>query len=156
MAVFAGSDLKKWRESQGISAADLAERISCDTTTIYRYESGKLKPNPDIMFQICEALGDVDRWTSWMRTEFPTSYGRIHPETSSYSLSGALMSMYAEMGDVLEIEREALRDGADGRINDPEFADRIRKEVTEMIQSAQRVKNLIAQGHDRDTLSARR
>ncbi len=66
------------------------------------------------------------------------------------------MSMYAEMGDVLEIEREALRDGADGRINDPEFADRIRKEVTEMIQSAQRVKNLIAQGHDRDTLSARR
>lgn len=64
MAVFAGSDLKKWRESQGMSAADLAERISCDTTTLYRYESGKLKPNPDIMFQICEALGDIDRWTS--------------------------------------------------------------------------------------------
>lgn len=81
MAVFAGSDLKKWRESQGMSAADLAERISCDTTTLYRYESGKLKPNPDVMFQICEALGDIDRWTSWMRTEYPTSYvGSIsHP-----------------------------------------------------------------------------
>lgn len=156
MAVFAGSDLKKWRESQGISAADLAERISCDTTTIYRYESGKLKPNPDIMFQICEALGDVDRWTSWMRTEYPASYGRIHPETSSYSLSGALMSMYAEIGDVIEIEREALRDGADGQINNPEFAERIHKEVTEMIQSAQRVKNLIAQGHDIDESIARR
>lgn len=155
MAVFASSDLKKWRELQGISAADLAERISCDTTTIYRYESGKLKPNPDIMFQICEALGDVDRWTSWMRTEFPASYGRIHPETPSYSLSGALMSMYAEIGDVLEIEREALRDGADGRIGDQEFADRIRKEVTEMIQSAQRVKSLIAQGSDCDALPYR-
>ena len=143
MAVFSGIDLKKWREAQGISAADLAERISCDTTTIYRYENGKLKPNPDIMFEICEALGDVDRWTTWMRTEYPRSYGRIHPETSSFNLSGALMSMFAEIQDVLDIEREALRDGSDGRINDPELAARIQKEVTEMIQSAQRVKSLI-------------
>lgn len=146
MAVFAGSDLKKWREEQGISAADLAERISCDTTTIYRYENGKLKPNPDVMFEICEALGDIDRWTTWMRTEFPTSYGRMHPETSSYNLAGALMSMFAEMGDVFEFEREALRDGADGRINSLELQEKIHKEVTEMIQSAQRVKNLVSGG----------
>lgn len=143
MAVFAGRDLKKWREEQGISAADLAERISCDTTTIYRYENGKLKPNPDVMFEICEALGDIDRLTTWMRTEFPTSYGRMHPETSSYTLAGALMSMFAEIGDVLEFEREALRDGADGKISDPELQAKIHKEVTEMIQSAQRVKNLV-------------
>ena len=143
MAVFAGRDLKKWREEQGISAADLAERISCDTTTIYRYENGKLKPNPDVMFEICEALGDIDRWTTWMRTEFPTSYGRMHPETSSYTLAGALMSMFAEIGDVLEFEREALRDGAAGKKSDPEMQAKIHKEVTEMIQSAQRVKNLV-------------
>ena len=127
-----------------MSAADLAERISCDATTIYRYESGKLKPSPDVMFEICEVLGDVDRWTTWMRTEFPTSYGRMHPETSSYPLTGALMSLYAEIGDVLEIQREALRDGADGRIDDPALQQRINKEVTEVIQSAQRVKNLIS------------
>lgn len=144
MAVFSGRDLKKWREEQGMSAADLAERISCDATTIYRYESGKLKPSPDVMFEICEVLGDVDRWTTWMRTEFPTSYGRMHPETSSYPLTGALMSLYAEIGDVLEIQREALRDGADGRIDDPALQQRINKEVTEVIQSAQRVKNLIS------------
>lgn len=144
MAVFSGRDLKKWREEQGMSAADLAERISCDATTIYRYESGKLKPSPDVMFEICEVLGDVDRWTTWMRTEFPTSYGRMHPETSSYPLTGALMSLYAEIGDVLEIQREALRDGADGRIDDPVLQQRINKEVTEVIQSAQRVKNLIS------------
>lgn len=144
MTVFAGSDLKKWRESQGMSAADLAERISCDTTTLYRYESGKLKPNPDVMFQICEALGDIDRWTSWMRTEYPTSYGRMHPETAAFSLPGALMSMFAEISDVLEIERDALRDGADGRISNPALEAKIQKEVTEMIQSAQRVRSLIS------------
>lgn len=143
MAVFSGIDLKKWLEAQGIPAEVLAERISCDVTTLYRYENGKIKPNPDVMFEICEALGDVDRWTTWMRTEYPRSYGRLHPETSSFNPPGALMSMFAEIQDVLDIEREALRDGSDGRINDPELAARIQKEVTEMIQSAQRVKSLI-------------
>lgn len=147
--MFAGSDLKKWRESQGISAADLAERISCDTTTLYRYESGKLKPNPDVMFQICEALGDIDRWTSWMRTEYPTSYGRMHPETAPLSLPGALMSMYAEIADVIELERETMRDGADGKISNPELEAKIRKEVTDMIQSAQRVRSLISTRNNR-------
>lgn len=142
MAVFAGRDLKKWREEQQMSAADLAERISCDTTTIYRYESGKLKPDPNVMFEICEALGDVDRWTIWMRTEYPTSYGRMHPETTPFNLPGALMSMYAEMADVLDIQREVLRDGADGTINDPELAEELQRQVTEMIQAAQRVKSL--------------
>ena len=142
MAVFAGRDLKKWREEQQMSAADLAERISCDTTTIYRYESGKLKPDPNVMFEICEALGDIDRWTIWMRTEYPTSYGRMHPETTPFNLPGALMSMYAEMADVLDIQREVLRDGADGIINDPALAEELQRQVTEMIQAAQRVKSL--------------
>ena len=143
MAVFARIDLKKWREAQGISAADLAERISCDATTIYRYESGKLKPNPDIMFEICEALGDVDKWTTWMRSEYPTSYGRMHPETVEHDLAGALLSMFAEIEDVDDMRREAMKDGADGEIDDKALSIRLSKEVTELIQSAQRVKSLL-------------
>lgn len=148
MAVFAGIDLKKWREAQGISAADLAERISCDATTIYRYESGKIKPDPDVMYELCNALGDTDIWTIWMRSEYPRSYGRMHPETSQYDLRGALMSMYAEIGDVTELQREALRDGANGSIEDQRLADAISKEVTELMQSAQRVRTLLMKGRD--------
>lgn len=143
MAAFTGNDLRKWREAQKISAADLAERISCDATTIYRYESGKIKPNPDVMYEMCAELGDPDKWTSWMRTEYPASYGRVHPETADYELTGALMSMFAEMDDVLEMQTAAMRDGADGKIDDPELKDRILKEVTEMMQSAQRVRTLL-------------
>lgn len=143
MAAFTGNDLRKWREAQQISAADLAERISCDATTIYRYESGKIKPNPDVMYEMCVELGDPDKWTSWMRTEYPASYGRVHPETADYELTGALMSMFAEMDDVLEMQTAAMRDGADGRIDDPALKDRILKEVTEMMQSAQRVRTLL-------------
>ena len=143
MAAFTGNDLRKWREAQQISAADLAERISCDATTIHRYESGKIKPNPDVMYEMCVELGDPDKWTSWMRTEYPASYGRVHPETANYELTGALMSMFAEMDDVMEMQTAAMRDGADGRIDDPELKDRILKEVTEMMQSAQRVRTLL-------------
>lgn len=143
MAAFTGNDLRKWREAQQISAADLAERISCDATTIYRYESGKIKPNPDVMYEMCVELGDPDKWTSWMRTEYPASYGRVHPETANYELTGALMSMFAEIDDVMEMQTAAMRDGADGRIDDPELKDRILKEVTEMMQSAQRVRTLL-------------
>lgn len=146
MAVFTGSDLRLWREAQKITAADLAERISVDATTIYRYESGKLTPNPDVMYEICAALGDVDKWTTWMRTEFPASYGRVHPETSPYSLPGALMSLFAEMRDVHDLEREALRDGASGTIDNPEMKKQLEKEVTEMIQAAQRVRSLMKGG----------
>ena len=52
------------------------------------------------------------------------------------------MSMYAEINDMLDLEKEALRDGADGEIDDQELRNRILKEVTEMIQSAQRVRTL--------------
>ena len=55
------------------SAADLAEVVNCDTSTIHRYEAGKIKMNPDVMIQICEDLGDIDRWCDWMRTEYPIS-----------------------------------------------------------------------------------
>lgn len=151
MAVFARVDLKKWREAQGISAADLAERISCDATTVYRYESGKLKPNPDIMFEICEALGDVDKWTTWMRSEYPTSYGRMHPETMEHDLAGALLRMFAEIEDVGDLKRETMKDGADGAIDDKALAARLTAEVTELIQSAQRVKSLLSmKGGDND------
>ena len=143
MAAFTGFDLKMWREAQGISAADLAERISCDTGTIYRYESGKIKPNPDVMYEMCVELGNPDKWTSWMRTEFPASYGRVHPETAGYELSGALMSMFAEMDDVLRIQTAAMRDGANGEIEDIELKNKILVEVTEMMQSAQRVRTLL-------------
>lgn len=143
MAVFAGIDLKRWREAQHISAADLAERISCDTTTIYRYESGKIRPDPDVMFELCDALGDTGVWTTWMRSEYPRSYGRVHPELMPLNLQGALMSLFAETKDLIEIEKQALRDGADGHVDDTELSLQLEQAATGLIQSAQRVLGLI-------------
>lgn len=143
--VFSHNDLKQWREAQGMSAADLAERISVDTSTVYKIESGKQKANPDVMYQICLTLGDVSKWCTWMRTEYPASYGRIHPGTVNHGLTGAIMALYAEIGDLQEMQRDLMRDAADGSIDNPEIAERLQREIREIIRSAQQVKNLLHQ-----------
>ena len=141
--MFAGSDLKKWRTEQGVSAADLAERISCDVTTLYRYESGKIKPDPDVMYQICEVLGDTSRWITWMRTEYPTSFGRMFPEPLRHEIPGSLLSLYAVVDDISKMRRDVFLDGADGTIDDEVLAETLDEAVKRLMESAQRIKSLL-------------
>ena len=150
MAVFAGIDLKRWRESQKISAADLAERISCDVTTIYRYESGKLKPDPDVMFELCNALGNEDVWTTWMRTEYPVSYGRIHPEIPRLSFEGKLLRVFSEIDDLLKLQHDAMSDGADGWIDDVPLRKQLKHECGEAIGALQGLLNALNKGGAQD------
>lgn len=62
MAVFTNIDIKKRRELLKMTAATLAEQIGRDPTTIYNWESGKSDPDPDSMYQIAEAFGDLNIW----------------------------------------------------------------------------------------------
>ena len=141
MAVFTNIDIKKRRELLKMTAATLAEKIGRDPTTIYNFESGKSEPDPDTMYQIAEAFEDLSVWYDWMRTKY-SSYARLHPEVQQQSLPGALMSMYAEISDLLDIQREALRDAADGRLDDPELAATLEKEATEALGACQRFLNV--------------
>ena len=147
MATFDGNDLKRWREEHRISAADLAERISVDVSTLYRYENGKIKPDPDVMYQICYELGDVRQWQIWMQTEFPKSYGRVHPEPLPHTLEGAILSLYSEIQDLADLQQRAMKDGADGKIDSFSLRDQLLKEVNDMIQAAQTAKALL-EGED--------
>ena len=143
MATFDGSDLKKWRESQGVSAPELANRIGVDVSTLYRYESGRMRPDPDLMYQICRELGDVRNWHKWMRTEYPKSYAREHPEPIMYDLPGVIMTLYSEVRDLEELERSAMQDGADGKIDSFVLHDQFLNEVTQLIQAAKSAKVLL-------------
>lgn len=142
MAVFTNIDIKKRRELLKMTAASLAEMIGRDPTTIYNYESGKCDPDPDTMYQIAEAFGDLSIWYDWMRTKF-SSYARLHPEIEQQSLPGAMMSMFAEIGDLLDFQREAIRDAADGKIDDPQLKAKIEKEATEALGACQRFLNVL-------------
>ena len=104
MAVFTNSDIKKRRELLKMTAATLAEMIGRDPTTIYNWESGKCDPDPDSLYQIAEALGDLNIWYDWMRTKY-SSYARLHPEGRANDLPGATMTMFAELADLVDALR---------------------------------------------------
>ena len=142
MAVFTNIDIKKRREILKMTAATLAEKVGRDPNTIYNWESGKSDPDPDSMYQIAEAFGDLNVWHDWMRTKY-SSYARLHPDTKQYDLPGAMMTMYAEMGDLMDMEREAIRDAADGKFDYPALASSIEKEATEALGACQRFLNIL-------------
>lgn len=142
MAVFTNIDIKKRRESVKMTAATLAEKIGRDPTTVYNWESGKSDPDPDTMYQIAEVFGDLGIWYDWMRTKY-SSYARLHPNIEQQSLPGAMMSMFAEISDLMDMQREALRDAADGKMDDLQLKSRIEKEATEALGACQRFLNML-------------
>lgn len=143
MAVFDGLELKRWMDEQGMTVAELASRVGCDESTIFKYRSGKLHPNPDVAYQICNELGDVRRWQDWMRTEYPTSYGRVHPEPIKHGLQGTIMALYSEIRDLEDLERAAIKDGADGVLDCMELHVDMLNEVNDLLRAAQSAKALL-------------
>lgn len=148
MAVFTNSDIKKRRELLKMTAATLAEMIGRDPTTVYNWESGKCDPDPDSLYQIAEALGDLNIWYDWMRTKY-SGYARLHPEGRANDLPGATMTMFAELADLVDLRRETLRDAADGKIDDPKLRVDILREAEEAQAAIQRFMNVLKSQRER-------
>ncbi len=51
------TQLKEWREKQGLSVRGLGERSGVHYVTIVRMESGKLDPQLSTLLKLCDALG---------------------------------------------------------------------------------------------------
>lgn len=143
MADFNGLNLRNWRNAQKVSPVELARVIHKDETAIYRYERGESSMTPDDMYLICEHLGDLNVWCDWMRTEYPHSYGIIHPHAEHNDLPGAIMAMFAEFEDVLDRQRDVIRDGADGTIDNVLLHEWLDKNLSEAVATGQRLLNIL-------------
>ncbi len=51
-----GSRIRKYREMQGLSQTELAERIKVSSARLSNWEQGIHRPNADIIAKICQAL----------------------------------------------------------------------------------------------------
>ena len=60
-----------------------------------------------------------------------------------HELPGAMMAMFAEVGDLMDVQREAIRDAADGKFDDPALAATVEKEATEALGACQRFLNAL-------------
>ena len=142
MAVFDGTDLKEKRKSLKMTAAELASRVSCDESTIFRIESGKQIPDPDMMYQICKALGDVRLWDDWMRTEY-SSYSRFHPEPIKYDLPGSVLNLYAVVEQIEKYRKKVFADAADGTIDNEATREKLLRMADDLVSAGQAVRTLL-------------
>ena len=118
MANSADNAIKVWRNEAKMTAGKLADAIGCDVTTIYRYESEKIKPTPDVMYQICKALGNLSHWCTWMSREFPGSYAIVHPRVPNLDAAETVLSLYAGIMDAEKMRQDVFRGFAEGDLED--------------------------------------
>ena len=131
--------MKAWRKSLGVSAQDLADAVPCDVTTVFRYESGKLTPDPEAMMRICKVLGDTSKWHHWMATVWP-SYREMHPEPAGGSLEGSVMQLYAVIENLVRHREPVFRDAADGNIDSADTLNKLQMATDELLSVAQSLK----------------
>ena len=147
MANFDGNDLRALRISTGMSIPDLADTVGESPEVVRRYETNTNKnPNPEVMYLLCQAVGDDRDWQNWMRTEFPKSYGKVHPEPLPHTLEGAILALYSEVHDLKKLRQKAMEDGADGKIDSDRLREDLLKEVNDMIAAAQSAKAILEGG----------
>lgn len=141
MSACAESVIKTWRIEAKMTAGKLADAVGCDVTTIYRYEQGKLKPSPDVMYQICKSLGDLSYWCDWMGQEYPGSYARIHPKVPNLDTAGIILSLYSGTMDLESLKSDVFHWVADGKTLDDETVSRLKETLIKLSGFSQALLN---------------
>ncbi len=58
------------------------------------------------------------------------------PPLPEYNAQGALMAFFVEAAEAVTLERDALRDAADGKLDDPDLKRKLIKEVEDVAAAA--------------------
>lgn len=144
MAYNADNAIKIWRNEAKMTAVKLADAVGCDVTTIYRYEQGKLKPSPDVMYQICKAVGNLCYWCTWMSQEFPGSYAIVHPRVPNLDMSGTILSLYAGIMDAELLRLEVFRTFAEGKHPEKEICNKLKATLVKLSGFSQALLNKLS------------
>ena len=127
------TDLENTRLRQKIPRWKLAGMLGVSESTIARWESGEIRPDPDDVDRFAIAVSDPTLWHRWMLSNYD-SYRRRYIDSKEASGLSALMGRYRyETGDVMAIHNIAERDALDGKIDDPQLKQKLIKELQEQI-----------------------
>lgn len=137
MAEITKASLQKLRESANLTRKMAAPLLGISEDTLRRIEDVTNKQQP--------TSGDLDRmenlykvpslWYRYMWTNDDAFRDHL-PELPDYNTQGAVISYFVEAKDAALLETEALRDAADGKMDDPKTLSRLKKEVSDVAASA--------------------
>ena len=133
MSECTNTDLENTRLRQKIPRWKLAGMLGVSESTIARWESGEIRPDPDDVDRFATAVSDPTLWHRWMLSNYD-SYRRRYIDSKVNSGLPVLMARYRyETSDVMAIHGSAERDALDGTIDDPQLKQKLIKELQEQI-----------------------
>lgn len=138
------SALRIARENAGYSRAAAADLLAVHPDTVRRWE--------DPMDSTTPRSADVSRmedtyrcpglWYKWMYSNDDGFRDRMPPPGET-DVRGTVLSLYAAVSRLVEEQAKLMRDAADGSIDDPALAKRIRTVSGDAIAAAQSLMNAL-------------
>lgn len=139
MAEFTNIDLRAARESRKIKRWELANEVGVSEDTIYRWESGAQRPDPDDIGNIERIFNEPGLWHKWMMSHYDSYRERFTNIHDVDGLTGTVVQMKHEMLDVMPLIDLAERDTLNGEFDDPVTWKKLKKEIPEAIAAMQKV-----------------
>jgi transcriptional regulator with XRE-family HTH domain len=135
-------DLENARLRQKMPRWKLAGTLGVSESTVARWESGEIRPDPDDVDRFAAAVSDPTLWHRWMISTYD-SYRRRYVESVDQSLPVSIARSKYEMADVMALQERVERDALDGAIDDPklkaDYAKEIREAVAALTDTLQRL-----------------
>lgn len=103
--IFRGDRLKLIRENRGLTQDDLNSRLGFGQAQIYRYETGKADPSPDVLVRIAVELEVTTDWLLGL-----VSMPKEHLQEKDLSSSERKLLSAFRRGDLRDLMRIAAED----------------------------------------------
>lgn len=150
MAEFTYKDLKTARESRKIKRWELANELGVSEDTIYRWESGSQRPDPDDIGNIERVLNMPGLWHKWMLSQYDSYREKYTKVPEVGHLTAEVVRMKHEVLDIIPLFDAIERDTLDGKIDDPKLWEAFRKECREAVASIQQLLDKIPKFNPHD------
>ena len=142
MAECTNLDLRKAREARKMPRWQLAQQIGVSADTIERWERGEVKPEPDDVDRMGEALQAPDLWHQWMLSNCE-SYRKRYLGVETLTLPVSVMRLRHAMEDALAMMNPVERDVIDGRLDDQHlkssFSQALKLLIAALTDTAQKI-----------------
>lgn len=133
------ASLQRLRESAKLTRKVAAPMLGMSEETLRRIET------VDTFHDQQPTSGDLSRmemvyrvpglWYNYMHSNDDAFRDHL-PPLPEYNTQGALMAFFVETAEAITLEKDALRDAADGKIDDSDLKRKIIKEVEDVIAAA--------------------
>ena len=140
MAEYTKASLQRLRESANLTRKVAAPLLGMSEDTLRRIEdlgadNRTKQPSSGDLARMEKIYGVRGLWYGYNRTNDDAFRDHL-PELPEYNTQGALIAFFVEAQEAMALEREALKDVADGKLDSPAIRSRLIKKVGDVAAAA--------------------